>query len=231
MKRIIPLLLILFTIIIGLFLKTSSVGKISVSKTISEKTSGQYFKTTLSYPESSTDKYPEIYYYISKTKNDFVKEVSSITLEDAEIMHLSDGRQYELFIDYKVATSSKSISYIITTYIFEGGAHGITSVNSFTYDKSGKIININDVLKGDYLNRLSDISRAYFPAVLGDYYNDEMLKAGTEAKAENFSTWYLSDKTVNIIFGDYSIGPYVLGIQELSIDKKEISDIIFDYYK
>ncbi len=194
------------------------------------KTEGHKSYTfTATYPESSLHELPEVYAYIQSIKTGFFDDYQTVTDKEAQLY--TAEWPYELNITTKVATSSKTVTYIIETYQYEGGAHGGTSESVFTYDASGKLVTLDRVFSKPYLQTVSLLARDYFTKTLGDNSQPQMIESGTEATAENYSEWYLTDSAIVFIFGQYQIGPYVLGIQEFVLPKSKIQDILSAEFK
>ena len=201
---------------------------IEISPLVTNDATTTYTEMHLSYPHSSNTEYPEIFTLVNSTRNDFI----DLTDSEGQAHNIQAENPYQLFITTRIATSTKTVSYILETYEFTGGAHGNTGVSTFTYDANHKLVTIDKIFKPDYLKTISDMSRKYFlESIDADYLNKTMLNEGTTATTTNFSTWYLTDKTVTFIFGQYQIGPYVLGIQEYPIDKSKIQDILQPEFK
>jgi len=178
---------------------------------VSEKKQGKYYSMDISYPSSSST--PEIQVYIDLVKQGFLDSIPK-TESDAKFENLGGDRIYNLTSIAKVAHSSSTVSYVLETYQFTGGAHGNTSITTFTYDRKGKLLSLGDVLKSsDIFSKLSSASREYFYNKFPDQ-DKSQIDTGTEPKPENFSTWYIDGGKIIFVFGQYSIGPYVLGIQE-----------------
>ncbi len=211
--------------------QTQSHGLV-IAPMVTDNAKVTYTDIEMSYPQSSATSLPEIFNFVQSTKNDFVKNYGSPSAADIKMMNLRQDFPYQLMMTTKVATSSQTVSYIISTYEFTGGAHGNTIVSTFTYDTNGKSVTLNDVFTGNYLSVIAPMSRTYFYKTIDPgYMNKEMIDPGTEATTTNFSVWYLTDKTVTFIFQQYQVGPYVIGIQEFPIDKSQIVNILNSKYK
>ncbi|MEN9852674.1 MAG: hypothetical protein RI996_617 [Candidatus Parcubacteria bacterium] len=126
--------------------------------------------------------------------------------------------------DYAKYASGEYISYLYSAYDFTCGAHGSSFDVGLTYDKkTGKRIQyLDDVYKADIYQYLSTYARAKLPAILkaeGIEVTDiqDMFDEGTTANRENFQTFYFSGNTLYLVFGQYSIGPYVIGSHTLPV--------------
>lgn len=205
----------------------SSNSEISVASFATEKSETEYLTINTVLPIASQEKFPELYNFVDGLRREFMHNFDSLTPEDIKFIHLGGDRKYDFTVSTKVATSTNTVTYIIEVYSFTGGAHGGTEVGTFTYDKEGKFVTLDSVLEGDYLTTLSALSRKYFYDILGE----SSLKSGTEPKQENFSSWYLTQANIIFIFGQYSVGPYSFGIQEFSIPKTSISNLISPKFK
>ena len=197
-----------------------------IAPMVMDNASTTYTDIEMSYPQSSATQYPEIFNFVQSTKNDFVQNYGSPSASDIAQMNVEQNFPYQLIMTTKVATSSQTVSYIISTYEFTGGANGETNEYSFTYDATGKLVTLDDVFTGNYLPVLSQLAQTYFTNSLGDYSEPDMIDSGTMATSTNFSAWFLTDSTVTFIFQQYQVGPGVLGVEEFPIDKSQISDIL-----
>ncbi len=204
---------------------------IGVAPMVTENASSTYAEINLVYPKSDEKKLKEVFNFVTSARNDFWGQYGSLTKEEATSMYIREDNQYQMYIETRVATSSKTISYIISLYQYTGGAHGGTSIATFNYDLKGKFLEPKDVFTSNYLEVLAPKANKYFYDTMGDYTQPTAIDSGTEATTSNYSTWYLTDSSVVFLFGEYQVGPYVLGIQEYPIPKGEIQDILLSAYR
>src|ERR1035437_7063380 len=230
LNKILLAVLILAVVIFSFFYfartQKQTVSILTPTPMVTEKSSGKYYTMDLSYPQSSSTQYSEIYNYASSRISDFLSQAENISDSDAAVMGLGGDRIYNLTITTRIATSTQTVTYIIEAYTFMGGAHGNTAVATFTYDKAGKLVTLDDVFSAPYLAKVAGLARTYFYNTLGEDSTPRMIDAGTIATTTNFSDWYLTDKNITFIFGQYQVGPYVIGMPEFSIAKSALSDII-----
>jgi hypothetical protein len=199
---------------------------LKVSPIVSEYASTTYTSVSLNYPKSSEDELSEVFLTVRDIKNDFIKAYGGLTKEDADKMYITSSDPYELVVNTKIQKSEKTITYLLYAYEYTGGAHGGTGVYSFTYDLNNKLLKEKDVFESAYLSVIAPMARDYFYMNLGEYKNPAMIDSGTFPEYENYRTWYLTDDSVVFVFGQYQVGPYVLGIQEFRIDKSKLSSVL-----
>lgn len=189
-----------------------------------EKKTEKYYSIDLEYPQSSATSLPEVYEYVRQVKSEFTQSIPKTDAE-AEFQNVSatgGESAYQMKIHTTVYTSPTTITYKLETYRYTGGAHGGTFVATFTYDAQGKFLDLNDILLApDALGTLSSKARSYFYAKLGASGNKETVDMGTEAKIDNFSSWYITNGGITFVFQQYQIGPYVLGLQEFPLNSTE----------
>lgn len=177
-----------------------------------EKKDEAKYSIDLEYPKSDTNHLSEIADYVSKVKDQFTQ---SLPTEDVT-------ENYLLKINTTVFTSSSTITYKLETYMYTGGAHGGTFIETFTYGKDGKLITLNDILvSSDSMKKLSTLARNYLYNKVGDQSQNEVVDAGTEPTPENFGVWYITDTGIVFVFQQYQVGPYTIGIQEFPIRRVE----------
>jgi hypothetical protein len=81
---------------------------------------------------------------------------------------------------------------------------------------------LSDLYSEAVYQYLSDYSRKVMPGILAK--NDikvsdiqDMFNDGTSPNKDNWSSFYFKGENLVIIFGQYQIGPYVIGINELEV--------------
>ncbi|MDL2241561.1 DUF3298 and DUF4163 domain-containing protein [Bacteroidales bacterium OttesenSCG-928-L03] len=120
------------------------------------------------------------------------------------------------------------ISQVINTYEYTGGAHGLSSTSGVNIDlNTGDLITYDDVFDKSAEAALSDL-------LLNKLY--ETYGVNTRAELDELGFYFdeltpsrnfvLDDRGVTFIYGQYEIGPYVLGIIELSLPYEQIHSLI-----
>lgn len=182
----------------------------------------KYYTISASYPSSV----PEVKAYVDNAKAELIKIVPTSDA-DAEYQGLGDGRQYSMTVKTETFASPNAISYVVENYSYTGGAHGITDIVTFTYDRQGKLVTLASLLKdGSSLNALSSKARAYFYEKLADVSSKEAINAGTAPDESNWQRFYFTQEGIVFVFGQYSIGPYVIGIQKFLVTYNEAQSFL-----
>lgn len=124
---------------------------------------------------------------------------------------------------YEIKTNERGIlSLNLIVYSFTGGAHGMTSIKSLTFDtKTGKQYSLKELFKADsnYEKILSDI--------IGKKIKDWKIQLLEEFKGiRSDQDFYIADTSLVIYFQLYEITPYVWGFPYFPIPLKDIADII-----
>ncbi len=135
--------------------------------------------------------------------------------------------RFSFDIDYSVLYQENDfLSILFYTYAYTGGAHGMPYVFNINYDFIAKEnVNLSEVFKGSYLEILSNSSRTQL--IENGFDDDEWLREGTSAvKPENFSAWGFNGKEIVIIFQAYQVGPYAIGMPEVSIPIEKFKGFI-----
>ncbi len=201
--------------------------KLQVAELTTNTIETDFYTIKVTQPKNAEKDFPEIFAVTKNAITTFEKQYGNLSPEDIETLGLGGDRIYDLQIDTTVATSSKTVSYILTLYEFTGGAHGNTAVKTFTYDKDNTFIDEKKLFgENNWRPVVSDITYAYLKEKLKENTTDEALREGTKPEGENLSTWYLKGDDVIFIFGQYQIGAYVLGIQEVPISREKLSEVL-----
>lgn len=203
-------------------------------KTINFTEEADFLRTEITYP--SFEAYPDLSKMIKNTifsNWENFKSYSDKEWNDLNEINSKNGKSSLPPFEYLVQTevynsSSKYISILINTYIFNGGAHGNTNLISYNYNiDTSKYDKITTVTGMDY-NQLSDIVRKKLydklitnnpnlttPAQESDLR--EMINTGAFPQAGNFQIFTVGKQSVTVYFEPYSVAPYSYGIQKVEL--------------
>ena len=121
-----------------------------------------------------------------------------------------------------------------TEWYIRGAAHPGHSMTTYIYDyKEKKFLSVEDLFTqgSDYLGLLSKLSKAdlYEQSRSGDMgfsYDEGAVTDGTKPTKENFSTVLPLKDGLAIYFGEYQVGPYAAGPQQVVIPYIKLRDVI-----
>lgn len=116
------------------------------------------------------------------------------------------------------------VSYAITNYTYEGGAHGSTGYSVVNMNlKTGKTVTEDDFFVPGFKEALSKLLTAHLHDAMPDQesYDELFLK-----DIEPNGNFMVSEKGVSYIYGQYEIGPYSLGIITVNVPWNEIEDLV-----
>ena len=183
-----------------------------------EKRDESTYSIDLEYPKSDEEHLPEITDYLHKIQDQFAQALLIDEVAEDDLLKITT----------KVYTSSTTITYKLETYMYTGGAHGGTFIETFTYGKDGKLITLNDLLmSSDSMKKLSTLARAYLYNKIGKQSEKDVIDVGTEPTPENFRTWYITDAGIVFVFQQYQVGPYILNIQEFPVGRVEVEAFLY----
>ncbi|MBE6053623.1 MAG: DUF3298 and DUF4163 domain-containing protein [Clostridium sartagoforme] len=187
--------------------------KIIVDKSIREKTT--FINIDVEIPQiiglENKSKEKDINNEILVWTNLWIKDTKETSEE------LKPTIPYELMARYTLTNDKEILSFYIDYYQFSGGAHGITTRNTYNIDiKTGDKIMLEDLFeKGyDYKTYINgEISKEI--SKHPDYYFTG--KEGFNGIKEDQS-FYIKDNKIIIHFPYYEIAPYVTGMPEFQIN-------------
>lgn len=201
-------------------------------KTIEVLENFDYLETKIKYPEF--EGLPELNKRIENMALSNWKNFKAYSKEDwneiAALNNRGNGKlaPFEYVVTFEVSGSASILSILLNTYIFDGGAHGNTSLISLNYDlKTGKYIDIRQASQMDY-NQISSICRdtLYKKLIDNEKYGmsptekdsmKQMINTGAFPKAGNFEIFTADGNKVFVWFEPYSVAPYAYGIQKIQI--------------
>lgn len=116
------------------------------------------------------------------------------------------------------------VSYTVNEYIYTGGAHGSSGESSVNMDmKTGKRVTEEDLLVDGYKDGLAALLTAHLHDSLPDQEAYDGLFIKDIVPNGNFK---VSELGLTYVYGQYEIGPYALGIIEVTVPWDELSDLL-----
>lgn len=135
-------------------------------------------------------------------------------LKDENIMYSHDS---EASVSYQ---NEKYLSLLVNTYVFTMGAHGSTTLNGYNYDiKTGKQLKLDDFIKDreELRKYLKDWTAKQEEGTLAEWA-DATIDEYIDSKEMELQC-SIKDGQLNVIFQQYDIAAYAVGIIEVPVDK------------
>ncbi len=154
---------------------------------------------------------------------------ANLSPRDITMMGFDQGRKESLQINYLIASSPRTVSYIFTTYMDTLGAHPNTTFTTLTFDtKTGAELALGDIFASgtDYLDTLSRLARQMLPGIIGEGADASFINPGTTPDASNFQNFFFDNKDFVVLFPPYQVAPYSSGPQTLRIPITQLDSIL-----
>lgn len=199
-------------------------------KTIEEKL--DYLDTKIKYPQFKDE--PELNRRIENSIISNWKSFKSYSkTEWNDIVALNNRGTsklppFEYLVTFEVSGNRNIISLLINTYVFNGGAHGNTSLITFNYDtSSSKYIDIQQASGMTYKDISSEVRAKLYKKLIEDDKSGmppkekdsirEMINTGAFPQAGNFEIFTVDGNKIFVFFEPYSVAPYSYGIQKVQV--------------
>lgn len=158
---------------------------------------------------------------------------NNLTQKDIQMMGYNQGRQESLQVNYLIASSAHTISYIYTDYLNTLGAHENLFFKTFTFDKTtGKLLSLSDLFQSGstYLEKLSTLARAQLTSSLGPGADPQMITNGTKPLTSSFQNFFLDNSDFVLLFSPYQVAAYTAGPQTVRLPSSDLLDVLKPHY-
>lgn len=129
-----------------------------------------------------------------------------------------DTNEYTLESDYIREESTHYTTYVFSTYIYTGGAHGNQFRSTVTFDKEGELVSL-DTLFIDVPGALSAIAAYAKEERAKTEFNTDMWLSGLEPSVDTYNRFIVRDDALEFLFDPYEIAPYSSGLQKIIVPK------------
>lgn len=178
----------------------------------------QYYKE-LKYPEIVVFQDEKLSEKISSIFKQYI-ENSDEERKETEEQAVQNNIQSEYQTDYEVKFNHyPKLSVVTSNYMFAGGAHGRTKVESFNFDvKEGKRMYLTDILEEE--NQLNAVERYVWEYAIerSNVFYPDLKKEDVQLTKD--TAFYFTDDGITLIFQQYEIAPYAAGNQEIQIQEE-----------
>ncbi|WP_163537047.1 DUF3298 and DUF4163 domain-containing protein [Gracilibacillus sp. YIM 98692] len=170
----------------------------------------------LKYPQVSDVKDEKMEEKINKQLLQYIKDSYKEYKQNEKM-----AKKYDFKADYQTEYEVKynkapKLSILTSNYIFSGGAHGNTTVQSFNYDvEEGKRVVLTDILKTE--EQRKDVQEYVWEYAIErpDIFYPDLKKEDVKLHAD--TAFYYNDDGITLVFQQYEIAPYVSGNQEIKV--------------
>ena len=165
--------------------------------------------------------------------NDIQPYLDGFLKLDQEMKSLGTSHAISLMIKPAVLDNKAPlVTIVLNTSSYLGGAHGAASQRYFNFDLSREQpISLNDILVSGQKEALRDKAHAVFATWVMDNKLANNLTDYEQAWPFSVSdNFYLAPQGLILQYGEYEIGPYVVGLPRLVIPYNQLQGIIKPQY-
>ncbi|QXR11242.1 DUF3298 domain-containing protein [Acinetobacter junii] len=152
---------------------------------------------------------------------------------DEELKALSSSHQISLMIKPKILQSKGTLATVVlNSSSYLGGAHGSTAQRYYNFDlKNQKQVQLNDLLLPKQKAKLDKLAHEAFKRWVIDSKlantADEYEQAWPFQVTDNY---FLGEQGLILQYGEYEIGPYVVGLPRLVIPFDQLQGVLKPEY-
>lgn len=177
--------------------------------------SNQYYSIDVVYPITKSVAINDTFTsFVEDQILQFKEDTAWVT--DPAIDSASKGT-LSLSIAYTEQKSAIADTYIFTSTIYTGGAHGLQVTKTFTFDQYGAPITINDLFAKPDAGLKAVASFVQNEITKKNISDPQWIADGAGANVENYQSFVFGTDGVTFIFDPYQVAPYAVGTQNILV--------------
>ena len=152
---------------------------------------------------------------------------------DQEIKALSSNHKISVMIKPTILNAKGPlVTVVLNTSSYLGGAHGSSSQQYYNFDlEKQKLVKLNEVLAPNQLAALENQAHEAFKTwVIESKLANDVSEYEQAWKFKLSDNYYLSQQGLILQYGEYEIGPYVVGLPRLTIPYEQLQTILKKQY-
>ncbi|MFV7500784.1 RsiV family protein [Acinetobacter pittii] len=173
----------------------------------------------------------------AEQKNSFDAQVqryaNSFIDLDNELKALSSNHQINLLVKPKILQAQgKVVTVVLNSSSYLGGAHGSAAQHYYNFDlKEQKQIKLEDLLRPQQKAALEKLAHEAFKTWVMDSKLADNIADYEQAWPFKLSNnFLLGEQGLILQYGEYEIGPYVVGLPRLVIPYDQLQDVLKEEY-
>ncbi|TCB78849.1 RsiV family protein [Acinetobacter sp. ANC 4173] len=148
---------------------------------------------------------------------------------DQEIKALSSSHKISVMIKPTILNAKGPlVTVVLNSSSYLGGAHGSSSQQYYNFDlEKKKLVKLNEILAANQLAALENQAHAAFKTwVIESKLANDVSEYEQAWKFKLSDNYYLSKQGLILQYGEYEIGPYVVGLPRLTIPYEQLQAIL-----
>lgn len=150
-----------------------------------------------------------------------------------ELKTLGASGQINVTLSPKILNGNEPLATVVlNTSSYLGGAHGSSAQNYFNFDlKTQKQVSLNDVIEPNKNAELKKLAHEAFKTwVMDAKLADNVAEYEQAWKFKLTDNYYLAKQGLILQYGEYEIGPYVVGLPRLTIPYSQLKGVLKTQY-
>ncbi|WP_010115622.1 RsiV family protein [Acinetobacter sp. P8-3-8] len=159
--------------------------------------------------------------------------VNSFLELQKELQNLGASGQLSLTISPKILNAELPLATVVlNSSSFLGGAHGSSAQTYFNFDlKTKKQVELDQILQENQKDKLKQLAHGAFKVWVIDSKLAENVAEYEQAwKFKLTDNFYLGKQGLILQYGEYDIGPYVVGLPRLTIPYSQLKGVLKPQY-
>lgn len=203
-------------------------------KTIRESSETKALKIDLQYPliqgladppvqDQLNQLFESLAAQAKKTGEQNAADLAPVLIQFPEMQ--GPSARVQTWFDYRIKYNQNDLlSLVFLEYQFAGGAHGSTIQSGYTFDlNTGKQQSLADQFLPN-VDYISVISKEVKRQIEARGLTDALFEPFTKIRPDQ--GYYLTDQGLVVFFQQYEIMPYAAGIQEFTIDYRDLQGML-----
>lgn len=152
---------------------------------------------------------------------------------DKELKTLGASGQITISLSPKILNSDKPLATVVlNSSSYLGGAHGSSAQTYFNFDLvSKKQVSLNQIIEANQKAKFEKLAHDAFKAwVIDSKLADNVNEYEQAWKFQLSDNFYLGKQGLILQYGEYDIGPYVVGLPRLTISYDQLKGILKPQY-
>jgi len=164
-----------------------------------------------------------------KLEYQLIPYIHSFLQLDQEVKELSANHKISFMIKPKILNSEGPLATVVlNSSNYLGGAHGSSSQQYFNFDlESKKLVPLTEILEKDQLPKLEKQAYEAFKTwIVESELSTDVNEYEQVWKFKLANNYYLGTHGLILQYGEYEIGPYIVGLPRLTIPYDQLNGII-----
>lgn len=170
------------------------------------------YAITAKYPVTQSDVITDVMKTFVTNAITSFKSDTALPVEEA-----AQYGPYTMDVSYRNIKNDAADNYLFSSYSDTGGAHGLSSTTTFSFDSDGRQLSLNSLFTDTTKGLATAAVYVQKELLTREFADKAWIEEGAAPLEDNYQRFIVDPSGVTFFFDQYQVAAYAAGLQEVKV--------------